>query len=111
MGSNIEVTDIDLLRVNSSSVPTEIIELKRSRVSLDMWLPYERDYHNFFLLSNLANMTGCKMYIVYNKKNSNVEYEDISKLKIFNFDIRDRMYGYWKLLGYKDIGEFIESSE
>lgn len=106
MGDSVAVTDIDLLRFENNA-PAEIIELKRSYKALDIWEPYTNDYKNFILISNLAKKRNLKFYIVYNRRTKNPFFDDVSKLKIFEFD--HTMQGCCRFLGYKTIQEFAEN--
>lgn len=106
MGDSVVVADIDLLRFDHVQ-PAEIIELKRSYIDLEKWAPYQQDYKNFILISKLARKRELKFYIVYNHRTKNPFYDDVSRLKIFEFD--HRMQNPCKLLGYQSIGQFAES--
>lgn len=107
MGDSVVVADIDLVRYRNN-VPVEIIELKRSYIELERWEPYPVDYKNFILLSKLSHARGLQFYIVYNKRIKTPFYDDVSRLKIFEFD--DRRQPYCQLAGYRTIGQFAEST-
>ena len=105
MGSSVVVSDIDLLRLENHE-PEEIIELKRSFIPLDRWRPYEKDYNNFRLLSALAQKRGLGFYIVYNYRKKTPFFDDVSYLKIFQFDHRRETE--CSLPGYREIDKFAE---
>ena len=106
----VTVSDIDLIKNNDDKI--EIIELKRSKISLERWKPYENDFPNFALLINTVVASGkdipFKLYynLMYNGERGQ-RMEDISKIKAFDFKIPDRMIsvsevqysfnGYYKL--------------
>lgn len=103
MGNSVTVSDIDLLRFENG-ILKEIIELKRSYINLDQWKPYQDDYPNFILISKLARKKELGFYIVYNHRTKMPFYDDVSKLKIFEFD--HGVPEQCKLLGYKTIQQF-----
>lgn len=107
MGDSVVVADIDLVRYDESG-PLEIIELKRSYIDIDKWEPYKQDYRNFILISKLARARNLDFYIVYNRRVKEPFYDDVSKLKIFEFD--HRMQTYCHLLGYKSIDQFAKNT-
>lgn len=53
----ITVSDLDLIKYDKDRVQ-EIIELKRSKIALDQWKPFEKDYPNFALLINAIVLSG-----------------------------------------------------
>lgn len=103
MGSDVTISDIDLIRFSNNKV-AGIIELKRSVISLEKWEPYEVDFNNFILLSKLAIKAGIQFHIAYNYRSKNPIYDDISNIKLFRFDYR--MEEYYKILGYETIEQF-----
>ncbi len=107
MGDSVVVADIDLVRYRNN-VPVEIIELKRSYIELERWEPYRQDYKNFILLSKLSHARGLQFYIVYNKRVKTPFFDDVSRLKIFEFD--DRLQQPCRMAGYRTIGQFAEST-
>lgn len=108
MGSSITVADIDLIRFIDNKVG-EIIELKRSRDAIEKWEPYKEDYHNFVLLSKLAAKADIDFYILYNYRRKRPFLDDISKLKMFEFDHRKE--NCCRLLGYGKIEDFAEKEK
>lgn len=107
MGDAVIVADVDLIRYYAEK-PQEIIELKRSFIDIERWEPYKQDYKNFILLSKLARKRKLDFFIVYNHRTKVPLFDDVSKLKIFEFD--HRIPTYCKLLGYKSIQQFAEKS-
>lgn len=107
MGDSVVVTDIDLVRYRDND-PVEIIELKRSCIELDSWEPYQQDYKNFILLSKLSHARDLKFFIVYNKRVKTPFFDDVSRLKIFEFD--DRRQPCCRAAGYRTIEEFADGT-
>lgn len=107
MGDSVVVADIDLVRRDGDE-PIEIIELKRSYIDIDKWEPYQQDYRNFILLSKLARKRNVNFYIIYNKRTKQPFFDDVSRLKIFEFD--HRMQTCCHLSGYKTIEQFAKST-
>lgn len=105
MGNSVVVADIDLLRLENG-VPTEIIELKRSFIDIEKWEPYQKDYRNFCLIPKLARKRGLDFYIVYNYRRKEPLLDDVSLLKIFEFDHRSQ--SRCKFLGFRTIQQFAE---
>lgn len=106
MGASVVVSDIDLLRLEEG-IPVEIIELKRSYIALEKWKPYPEDHNNFELISKLARKRGLGFYIVYNRRTKTPFFDDVSRLKIYTFDHRQRPCS--RLLGYKTILRFAKN--
>ncbi|MBO8140359.1 MAG: hypothetical protein H0Z22_07840 [Thermosipho sp. (in: Bacteria)] len=91
LGNKITVSDIDLWVVDiKTKIPIAILEIKRSKILLQNWVPFKRDYPNFKLLSNLCNKAGLKFKIVYyymkESSSSSKRLEDISQIKVFDVD-------------------------
>ena len=83
------VSDLDLVKVDSYNKPTIVWELKRSMYSLERWKPFQADYNNFRLMSNLCNPSNVSFKIAYNHLSGNPGGERIdnaSKLKIFDIN-------------------------
>ena len=91
MGDSILAVDIDLLRLDNGRI-SEMIELKRSHKDIKIWEPYEDDYNNFILLSRLARKTNLDFYIVYNHRTKKPFMDDVSIVKLFEFDHRTQPY-------------------
>lgn len=91
----ITVSDFDLLKYRGNQI-TEIIELKRSKINVDSWSPFEKDFPNFALLINSIVNSGTKIpfKLYYNKMYDGTKgnrKEDISNIKVFDFVIPDKM--------------------
>lgn len=86
LGKKITVSDIDLWRINKSSKPEIIFELKRSYYDLEKWQPFADDYTNFRLIWSLCNKISIKFKIVYNVRTKEPFNDDISKIKLFEVD-------------------------
>lgn len=106
MGDSIVAVDIDLLRLDKDGLK-EIIELKRSYKDINVWEPYEDDYKNFILLSKLARKSNLDFYIVYNRRTKQPFVDDVSVLKIFEFDHRTQPY--CRYLACQTMQQFVSS--
>ena len=89
----ITVSDLDLVKFEQDEV-VEIIELKRSKISLEKWFPYEDDYPNFQLIINsiLNSNKIINFRIYYNlftNDGSGSRVEDISLIKVFTLSKSD----------------------
>lgn len=100
-------SDLDLVRINNHNEVTEILELKRSLLSLNDWRPFEADYNNFRIVYNLSRlMGGIPFKIIFNtqvsqitnqklyyktfKMKSNALYYDIvDTLSVFDVTMKD----------------------
>lgn len=80
------IIDIDLIRINPENKQIlSIHELKRSYMEFDSWLPYGNDKKNYYALANLCAILHIKFSVIFNYKSKYPnEYDDISKLKIYN---------------------------
>lgn len=91
LGENIIVSDIDLWVVESET-PKAILEIKRSKIPIERWKPFEDDYPNFRLISKICKKAGLKFKIVYyhmgeeEQTESLDRPEDISTIKVFSVD-------------------------
>ena len=88
---NITVTDIDLIKLSGTQIEA-IIELKRSKESLDIWKPYTRDYPNFALTINtiVSSDKHIPFYLYYNLMRDGTKgqrKEDLTSIKWFEFVI------------------------
>lgn len=107
----ITVSDFDLIKFNYGQVQ-EIIELKRSKISLDTWDLYKNDYPNFALLINTIVGSGKNIpfTLYYNLMKAGpmgMRVEDTSQIKVFDFiipngmissnQVRYRFRGYYRL--------------
>ena len=84
LGRSLVVSDIDLVNIKNGSL-FAFYELKRSYKSLEEWQPHRDDYPNFILLSKLAQKSGLLLRIAYNVRTKNPWYDNISKIKVFEF--------------------------
>ncbi len=65
-----------------------MIEIKRSRVSLDRWELYPEDYDNFRLLAHIASASNIPMTITYHRFTVGPpREEDTSRLTLWRVDI------------------------
>ena len=92
---NITVTDIDLIKFSDTRIEA-IIELKRSKKSLDIWMPYTDDYPNFALTINTIVLSDrhIPFYLYYNLLRDGIagqRTEDLSSIKWFEFVIPDKI--------------------
>lgn len=83
---NISVSDIDLFRKSVGSVRAELIELKRSYISLDNWKPFPADYTNFNLLLAVARLCSLEFSIAYNVRHKNPFHDDATRFSIFRYN-------------------------
>ena len=86
-------TDLDLLKCEDGKIK-EMIELKRSREKIYEWMPYPKDFSNFALIINAISGSGKKIpfRLYYNELKPGPKgkrKEDISKIKVFEFEIPD----------------------
>lgn len=94
----ITVTDIDLIKFFGDQIEA-IIELKRSKYSLDRWTPYTNDYPNFALTINAIVLSGkdIPFYLYYNLLRDGIagqRIEDLSSIKWFEFIIPNNTIDY-----------------
>lgn len=87
----ITVSDFDLIKYVDGEVK-EIIELKRSKISPNVWKPYIKDYPNFALLINTIVGSGksIPLTLFYNLMRDGqrgMREEDISRIKVYDFVI------------------------
>lgn len=88
----ITVSDFDLIKINDKNKILEIVELKRSKLSLNDWKPYRNDFANFALIINTIVLSGKNIpfYLYYNvMKDGEVgkREEDTSSIMVFEFII------------------------
>lgn len=94
----ITVSDFDLVRYEDGKVK-EIIELKRSKVPLNVWNPYRNDYPNFALLINTIVGSGKRIpftlyYNLMSAGQKGMRKENISQIKVFDFIIPKNMISF-----------------
>ena len=87
----ITVSDFDLIKYRNNKVE-QIIELKRSKKSLEQWTPYRDDYANFALLINTIVLSGKNILftLYYNFMQDGIignRREDISRIKVYDFKV------------------------
>ncbi|WP_414441824.1 hypothetical protein [Burkholderia sp. 22PA0106] len=99
----IKVTDIDLVRINSTGMPREIIELKRSYIPLNQWSPFSSDFVNFNVLHDVARRAVLQFTIAYNVRQTNPFRDDASWLSLFDYPIPGRP----EPLGQFAFGDFV----
>jgi len=90
----ITVSDFDLIKYVDGEVK-EIIELKRSKISINRWNPYQDDFPNFALLINtiVGSRKSIPFTLYYNVMKAGqmgMRVEDTSLIKVFDFMIPNR---------------------
>lgn len=105
LGHSLRVSDIDLVSIKNREI-CKIYELKRSYYSLESWVPFNDDYNNFVLLSKLSHKAKLQLLIAYNKRTKNPWEDDISKIKLFEFNHAKRIPV--TLIGYYTLKEFLD---
>lgn len=85
LGSTSTVSDIDLLILNDSlSTPIEIVELKRSRLRIEDWSPFRKDFPGLNLIANMAHRINARFTITYNYHVKEPVYiDDASSMSLF----------------------------
>ena len=84
MGKQVIAVDLDLVRFCGDRVDT-LYELKRSRVPLQEWKPFENDRANYMAGAQLARRLGAEYRAVYNVRHTQPEFwDDISRLKVYD---------------------------
>ena len=106
LGHSLRVSDIDLVNIKNKEI-CKVYELKRSYYSLESWVPFTDDYHNFELLSKLSHKAKLQLLIAYNKRTKNPWKDDISKIKLFEFNHVNSnpvtLKGYYTLKEFLDL--------
>lgn len=105
IGYGLTGSDIDLMKLKGNIIQS-VYELKRSFISIEKWAPYPADFHNFILLSKLFNLCGIKFYIVYNHRQEKPFFDDISKIKVYKIDAREKYF--YSLEGIFSTEEFFK---
>ncbi len=77
------ITDVDLLRLDESGKPVEIIEIKRSRINPNSWKPYYQDKGGYEILENLCKKLSLNFSIIYYHFDPHMRIEDIQRLTLF----------------------------
>lgn len=105
IGKGLTGSDIDIMRLEKGNIKS-VYELKRSHIKIDFWRPYPADFHNFILLSKLFIQCGIDFYIVYNYRKEDPFLDDISKLKVYSINAKER--NFYNLLGIYDLEDFLK---
>jgi len=105
IGYGLTGSDIDIMKLKDGKIES-VYELKRSFIAIEKWKPYPADFHNFILLSKLFNLCGIKFYIVYNHRQEKPFFDDISKIKVYKIDAREK--NFYSLLGIYSTDEFFK---
>lgn len=105
----ITVSDFDLVKIDNKNKILEIIELKRSKVSLNDWKPYRNDYANFALIINtiVLSKKGIPFNLYYTVMKDGAigkRKEDTSNIMVFKFEIPED-YITADEVRYKKIGK------
>ena len=112
----ITVSDFDLIKYVDGEVK-EIIELKRSKKSLEVWNPYTDDYPNFALLVNTIVGSGKRIpfTLYYNLMKDGprgMREEDISRIKVYDFVIPNNTISCnqvsYRFRGFYDLEELLK---
>lgn len=100
------ITDIDLLRINEEGVPTEIIEIKRSRIKPNEWYPYFQDAGGYEILDKLCSKLSIEFSTIYYHYDPKLGIEDIENLQLFK-----KKAGFnFEKMGSLSLKEFVEKS-
>lgn len=88
---DITVSDLDMVRYRENKIE-KIVELKRSKVSIDKWTPFPKDSPNFALIINtIVNSNAEIPFLLYYNEMKEGEIgkrtEDISQIRVFRFKI------------------------
>jgi len=87
--AGLKVSDIDLIRLDQHlQEAVEIVELKRSFISLASWNPYPDDYNNFELVRKFVSPAKAKFTIAYNVRTKNPWKEYIDNVALFHYSSR-----------------------
>jgi hypothetical protein len=76
------IVDIDLIRVDKSNLPIELIEVKRSRIAIDTWEPYLNDKRGYEILERFCVQQEWQFSIVYYHYDPKNKIEDIEQLLV-----------------------------
>jgi hypothetical protein len=97
------VTDIDLYRMDDSGNIVELIEIKRSRISLNEWSPFISDKGGYEILQNLALKLGISFTTIYYEFDPRRGLENIDRLQIFKKGIGF----HFQKLGVVNLKDFV----
>ena len=76
------ITDIDVTRLGVEGKPVEVIEVKRSRISLEKWAPYFNDKGGYEILSKFCKNENLDFTVAYYHFSPNESIEDYENLLI-----------------------------
>ena len=93
------VTDIDLLKINRGK-KNSFIELKRSYIDPEKWLPFKADAGGYKLLSEFAKINDGDVLVAYWKRQTNPWHEDLNKIKILRYE--QEGFRFIEYLNFKD---------
>lgn len=100
------VTDIDLLRLGDKGDLIELIEIKRSKISINSWNPYYNDRGGYEILDNFCRSEGLEFTIVYYLFSTKDSIEDISKIVVMK---KQKGFSFTRR-GTYDLNDFISHS-
>lgn len=100
------ITDIDLLRLDDKGDLIELIEIKRSKISINSWNPYYNDRGGYEILDNFCRLEGLELTIVYYFFSVNDATEDISKIVVIK---KQKGFSFTRR-GTYDLNDFISYS-
>ena len=86
LGSEITVSDVDLLRVDPEDRVAEVVEIKRSNIPLAQWSPFRDDYDNFRLVGGLADANRVPFTISYHLYAGLPRVDDPSRLSLWRVE-------------------------
>lgn len=76
------ITDIDVTRLGFDGKPVEVIEVKRSRISLEKWAPYFNDKGGYEILSKFCKNENLDFTVAYYHFSPNESIEDYENILI-----------------------------
>lgn len=97
------ITDIDLLRLDAVGNPIEIIEIKRSRISPEIWKPYFQDRGGYEILEKFCEKFSLEFSIIYYHFDPKNRIEDIQNLTLF----RKKKGFNFERVGLKTLDDFL----
>jgi hypothetical protein len=107
LGGQMTATDLDLIRVDDDGQVLEVIEIKRSKYSLESWSPFRADFNNFRLLSRFLSPSGVPLTLSYHLLTDGPRRsEDTSELTLWSVD--ESSAGLVTNLGRFTLAEFAQ---
>lgn len=100
------ITDIDLLRLGDKGDLIELIEIKRSKISINSWNPYYNDRGGYEILDNFCRLEGLEFTIVYYYYSTKDAIEDISRIVVMK---KQKGFSFTRR-GTYDLDDFISHS-